>query len=108
MTIDDYQIAAMKTAQYGAGTKVNYPILGLLGEAGELANKYKKVLRDDNGVITETKKEDLIMELSDVLWYCAAIASDLEVGLDMVCQKNLTKLKDRRERGVIQGSGDNR
>lgn len=108
MEINDYQKAALKTATYGVGSKINYPILGLIGEAGELANKYKKVLRDDNGVLSEEKREALVMELSDVLWYCAALANDLGVDLNTVCELNIKKLLDRQQRGVISGSGDNR
>jgi NTP pyrophosphatase (non-canonical NTP hydrolase) len=108
LTLNEYQSKALETAIYGEGSKINYPILGLIGEAGELANKYKKVLRDDGGILSDIKKEELIMELSDVLWYCAALAKDLDTDLNTICQKNIKKLLDRRARNVIQGSGDNR
>lgn len=106
--LNSYQEQATKTAIYGAGNKINYPILGLVGEAGELANKYKKVLRDNNGGLSEEKRQELIDELGDVLWYCAALANDLDVKLDDVASRNILKLRSRAERGTIQGSGDNR
>lgn len=107
-TLDHYQQKATKTAIYGAGNKITYPILGLLGEAGEIANKYKKVLRDNNGELTEEKRDTLLDELGDVLWYCAALANDLETTLSDVANRNIEKLQARAERGTIQGSGDNR
>jgi len=106
--LDNYQKLATKTAIYGEGNKINYPILGLLGEAGEIANKYKKVLRDDAGLLTEEKREALLDELGDVLWYCAALANDLDATLAHVATRNIEKLRARAERGTIQGSGDNR
>jgi NTP pyrophosphatase (non-canonical NTP hydrolase) len=108
VTMDGYQTEVMKNKIYGYGNAINYPILGLLGEAGEIANKYKKVLRDDNGVLSPEKRQDLIDELGDVLWYVAALADDLEINLGDVASRNYQKLKSRRERGKIQGSGDNR
>lgn len=108
MTFNDYQIRATATAVYGEGNKVHYPILGLIGEAGEVANKYKKVLRDDGGILTPKKREELIAELGDVLWYLAALSHDLGTSLNIIAEDNLLKLEDRKTRGVIQGSGDNR
>jgi len=108
MTFSEYQQKASATAIYGAGNAVNYPILGLVGESGELANKYKKVLRDDDGVLTNEKRQAIADELGDVLWYVAALARDLKVDLEEVAQKNLDKLYDRKARGVISGSGDKR
>jgi NTP pyrophosphatase (non-canonical NTP hydrolase) len=106
--LDNYQEQATKTAIYGAGNKVNYPILGLLGEAGEIANKYKKVLRDNDGKLTEEKRDDILDELGDVLWYCAALANDLDTTLSDVASRNIEKLAARAARGTIQGSGDKR
>lgn len=108
MELNEYQRQAKNTASYGAGRKVEYPILGLIGEAGELANKYKKVLRDDDGILTEEKREALKDELGDVLWYVAALATDLGTSLEIIAKDNLIKLLDRRDRGVIGGSGDKR
>jgi|ERR1700749_4959063 len=107
-TLDEYQELATKTAIYGAGNKVAYPILGLVGEAGEIANKFKKVLRDDNSILSEAKRDALLDELGDVLWYCAALANDLDTTLSDVASRNVEKLHARMERGTIQGSGDKR
>ena len=108
MHINDYGKAAMSTAVYGEGSKINYPILGLVGEAGEIDNQYKKVLRDDNGELSEEKRKALIDELGDVLWYCAALARDLNTSLAEVAFLNLEKLNRRKEAGTIKGNGDNR
>lgn len=108
MEVNEYQKQALGTAIYGAGYAINYPILGLVGEAGELANKYKKVLRDEDGILTDDKKKALIDELGDVLWYCAALANDLDTTLEDVMVINLTKLANRRAANSISGSGDNR
>lgn len=108
MRINEYQLKAVDTAIYGEGNKINYPILGLVGEAGELANKYKKVLRDEKGQMSEEKRLGLIDELGDVMWYAAALARDLGCSLEDVCVGNLTKLQRRKTAGTIHGSGDNR
>ena len=108
MKFKEYQDMAKTTAIYPEQYKTNYPILGLAGEAGELANKYKKVLRDDSGILSEEKRKALIDELGDCLWYLSAIASDLGADLEQVATDNITKLLSRKGRGVIQGSGDNR
>jgi NTP pyrophosphatase (non-canonical NTP hydrolase) len=85
-----------------------YPILGLVGEAGEIANKLKKVARDDQGKMDLDKSEDIEKELGDVFWYIAAIASELRVKLSHIASDNITKLFSRKQRGVLGGSGDNR
>ena len=103
MRFNEYQEEASKTAIYPEQYKVVYPALGLAGEAGEVAEKVKKHIRD--GVLNV---DDLKKELGDVLWYLAAIASDLGLNLDDVADSNLKKLRSRKERGVISGSGDNR
>jgi len=108
MKLNEYQVRASATAQYGDGNAINYPILGLVGEAGELANKYKKVLRDDGGILHPDKRKAMADELGDVLWYVAALARDLGEDLESIATKNLEKLYDRKARGVISGSGDER
>jgi NTP pyrophosphatase (non-canonical NTP hydrolase) len=85
-----------------------YPILGLLGEAGEMANKVKKIARDNEGYMNPDQQLDLSKELGDQLWYSGAAATALEVSLGEVGSANLNKLADRKNRGVIQGSGDDR
>ena len=108
MTFNEYQAAAETTAMYpDKGNNLYYPALGL-GEAGEIQNKVKKVMRDDNGVLTEERRQSLIDELGDLLWYVATMASELRADLNDVAQRNVNKLASRKERGVIQGSGDKR
>lgn len=108
MTLEEYQAKAKATALYPKEHRLLYPLLGLLGEAGEAANKFKKVLRDEGGVLGEATREALILELGDILWYLAQVATDLGVSLEEVAQKNLAKLASRKARGVLGGSGDNR
>jgi NTP pyrophosphatase (non-canonical NTP hydrolase) len=106
MNINTYQQEAAKTAIYS--NKLIYPTLGLAGEAGEIANKVKKILRDNAGELAEDVRQNLISELGDVLWYIAALATDLGVELSEVADKNVEKLHSRKNRGVIGGSGDDR
>ena len=109
MTLNEYQAHALETAVYPEKYKVVYPALGLAGEAGETADKIKKVLRgDDGGVLTDEKREAVAMEIGDVLWYCATLANDLGYDLDTIAHMNYLKLKSRQERGKLSGSGDNR
>lgn len=110
---EDYQLQCAKTAVYpecGEGTMiaVNYAALGLGNEAGEVQGKVKKAWRDDNMEITDDRRDAIIDELGDVLWYMARLADELGVSLQQVADKNLEKLFGRLERGTIQGSGDNR
>ncbi len=108
MNLSEYQQAAKTTAIYPEQYRVFYPALGLAGEAGEIANKVKKILRDTNGAVTEQRRDELSGEIGDILWYAAALASDLGLSLDAIAAENLAKLFDRKERGVLGGSGDHR
>lgn len=109
MTFEDYQKKSHLTAVYpDKGHNYIYPTLGLVGEAGEVAEKIKKVIRDDNGIISEEKKLEIEKELGDVLWYLAQLSTELKITLEDVAQSNLEKLKSRLERNCIKGSGDNR
>lgn len=108
MTLNEYQEQANKTAIYGEQQSIIYPALGLNGEAGEVAEKIKKVLRDSGGVFNDEQKREIAKELGDTLWYCAALARDLNIDLEKIAQMNIDKLKSRQERGKISGSGDNR
>ncbi len=94
MDLNEYQLAAQKTSIYPASAKIIYPALGLACEAGEVANQVKKIIRDDGGKPTDDRKNKIIDKLGDVLWYCAAVASDLEIKLDEVIRANLHKLTD--------------
>ena len=109
MDLNQYQAQAIDLAIYpDKGHNIVYPVLGLTGEAGEVAEHAKKMLRDEKGLLTDTRRADMIKELGDVLWYVAALAHELSVSLDTVATKNIEKLNDRRIRGVIHGSGSNR
>lgn len=108
MTFDDYQLAALKTVIYPRDKATVYPTLGLVGEAGEIANKLKKVYRDAGGQFSGDAKDSLADELGDVLWYAAALAADLGYDLSAVARMNLEKLSGRAVRGRLGGSGDER
>ena len=109
MDFNTYQKSIRKTAIYPhQGDNLAYPALGLTGEAGEVADKVKKLIRDAGGVLSQDRREEMIKELGDVLWYLAALATELKVDLDEVAQKNITKVEDRKSRGVTSGEGDNR
>lgn len=110
MDFNSYQTRAGKTAIYPTDglNGLLYTSLGLVSESGEVAGKVKKILRDNNSVMTDERKEQLIDELGDVLWYCAMIANELKTNLGAVAARNIDKLEDRKNRNVIGGSGDNR
>lgn len=109
MKMNEYQLSAIETAQYSFRFKVIYPALGLSNEAGEVVGKVKKVLRDADGNFDNDEfKKAIAMELGDVLWYIATLAYDLGIPLEDIAKMNVDKLKSRKERGVIGGSGDNR
>ena len=113
LTLDEYRKVANTTAVYpekgtGSLVAVNYAAIGLSNEAGEVLGKVKKCWRDDGMVITAEKSQAIIDELGDVMWYAQRLADELEVDLMEVMRKNAMKLLDRKARGVIKGSGDNR
>ena len=108
MEMNEYQIKSVKFAIYPATHRILYPALGLTGEAGEVANKVKKVLRDKDGVFTSEDRNAIAKEIGDVLWYCAALATDLELTLGYIASQNELKLSKRKANGTIGGSGDDR
>lgn len=109
MDFTDYQRDSRATAVYpGAGANLLYPTLGLCGEAGEVAEKVKKMLRDDAGFLTDERREALGAELGDVLWYVAQVATEAGLELDAVAAGNLAKLRSRAERAALGGDGDER
>lgn len=109
MDLNDYQRGARRTASYpDVGKNAIYPTLGLTSEAGEVADKVKKVLRDRGGEFDKEAREAIKLELGDVLWYVAQLSSELGFDLEQVAKMNLDKLASRASRGQISGSGDNR
>ena len=129
MNFDDYQVAAKKTAIYPDDIKVLYPALGLPGEvgevadkivltlldtlkmaahAGQVANQTKKIVRDDNAFVTGERRDAIAKEIGGVLWYCAALATDLQLNLGDIARKNIKILASRQKRGTLKGDGDNR
>lgn len=107
MDINYYQRLSHETAMYpGQGTMVGmmYAGLGLAGEAGEVVEHIKKAYRDE----IYDGRDDILLELGDVMWYVAEIATANGLSMGEVLQANLDKLADRQKRGVIQGSGDHR
>ena len=109
MTFYEYEEIFKKTAIYpNHGNNIYYPTLGLCGESGEVAEKVKKVMRDNNGELTEEVKIELRKELGDVLWYLNALCIELNTDLEAVARQNTEKLLDRLNRNKLKGSGDNR
>ena len=101
MDFDQYQRKASETAIYPEENAVQFLSLGLNGESGEVAEKVKKSVRDGE----ELKLEK---ELGDVLWYLSALATELDLSLEEIAEKNIEKIKDREERNLLKGEGDNR
>lgn len=106
---EDYDAAAETTAVYpDKGDNLIYPALGLVGEAGEIAEKVKKMIRDDASKLTEERRQALIKELGDVLWYVSALAREIGSSLNEVATQNIRKLYSRMNRDKLHGEGDNR
>ena len=104
-----YQEKACETAIFPKHKAMEYLTLGLTGEAGEIANKVKKFIRD--GAAQDeylAKRIEIGYEIGDVLWYCAVLAKEMEMDLGHIMENNLQKLADRKKRGTLSGSGDNR
>lgn len=124
MEFEDYQRESANTAIYPdhgecSPDAITYVTLGLIGEAGELANKWKKFFRDGitantpddydyDPAVLEEYKSTLKSELGDVLWYVAQLATELGVPLEQIAEENLSKLQSRQARGMLHGSGDYR
>jgi NTP pyrophosphatase (non-canonical NTP hydrolase) len=108
MTLNDYQQKALST-NINEGTYLFFDrMFGLVGEAGEMADKVKKWIRDDKADWEKLDKDLMVSELGDVLWYVATLAETLGFTLDEVAQRNVEKLADRHKRSAIKGSGDKR
>ena len=98
-----------ETAIYpNLGDNLWYPALGLAGESGEVCEKIKKIYRDDNGILSELKRQELVKELGDVLWYLSNVAIESGIKLEDIAVANIQKLHSRMENDKLHGSGDNR
>lgn len=108
-SFSQYETEASKTAVYPyRGMNITYATLGLCGESGEVAEKVKKLIRDNGGTITEEFQMAMRKELGDVLWYLAAVAYECRITLTSIATENINKLKSRQDRDVLHGNGDNR
>lgn len=110
MTFDEYQNQAPATAIHHPDPLMDQTVwvLGIAGEAGEVVEKWKKIVAYKDGVITEEDKQELAKEIGDVLWYMSLFADTLGVSLSDIAAQNLQKLASRQARGTQKGSGDNR
>ncbi len=109
MNFEEYQEKSRETAMYpDIGNNFVYPTLGLTGEAGEVADKIKKIIRDDEGKISSEKKQEISKELGDVLWYLSQLTTELDLSLSDVAAQNIEKIQSRKQRNKISGNGDNR
>ena len=106
--LDMYQKVALTTAIYPREQAIIYPTLGLTGEAGEVANKVKKIIRDGTNKNDEGLVQDLSAEIGDCLWYIAVLADDFDIKLSDIASANIEKLALRQKNNTIHGSGDDR
>lgn len=111
MDFQEYQKLASRTATFDGKQlehQLMYVTLGIAGESGEIAEKVKKIVRNDNGEVSDEKRESLKGEIGDVLWYLSQLSRVLGFQLEDAARANIEKLTDRAARGVIKSTGDNR
>jgi NTP pyrophosphatase (non-canonical NTP hydrolase) len=109
MTFNEYQLKAKETAIFpDEENRFIYATLGMMGEAGEVAEKVKKIWRDKGKIVSTEDKEEITKELGDVLWYMSQLALELGIDFDDVAINNINKLQSRMARNVLHGQGDNR
>jgi len=106
--LDMYQKVALTTAIYPREQAIIYPTLGLTGEAGEVANKVKKIIRDGSNTNDDNLVSEIKSEIGDCLWYIAVLANDFNIKLSDIASANIEKLALRKQNNTIHGSGDNR
>jgi len=108
LTFNEYQDFTDTTASYPKDVALYYTALGLAGEAGEYADKVKKVIRDHNGILSDDLILALAKELGDVQWYIAQAARVLKHTLEEIAELNKNKLTNRLKNNTLHGSGDDR
>lgn len=108
MDMKTYQRKALNVNMVPPEFKLLHAVLGLVGEAGEVAEKFKKMYRDKGGLMNEAFKADIRKECGDVLWYISDVCTQVGLSLDDVACYNIEKLESRQARGVLGGSGDDR
>ncbi len=108
MTFEEYDTRASCTAIYPQKYGVIYPVLGLVGEAGEVAEKVKKTIRDKDAIFDEGVRKAIASELGDVLWYLSATAREIGLSLDDIACLNIEKIESRNKRNALHGEGDSR
>ncbi len=127
LSFADYQRLSRRTAIYPRmGKNTLYPTLGLVGESsetvvslleailgliknsGNISEAIKKSQRDDAGILTDDRRERVVKELGDILWYVSALSWEIGIPLHEIAKINIEKLHGRKERGKLKGSGDNR
>lgn len=109
MTFNEYQIKAKETAIFpDEENRFIYATLAMMGEAGEVSEKVKKIWRDKGKVVDDQDREEIKKELGDVLWYMSQLALELKIDFDDVATGNINKLQSRLQRNVLHGAGDNR
>lgn len=107
-TFKEYQELSKTTAIYSRDKALEYVVLGLVSEAGEIAGKLKKIIRDSDGTMSEEQRAELIKEGGDCIWYLSQFFTELGCDFDQAATENIEKLLSRKERGVLKGNGDNR
>lgn len=108
MDFNEYQARAANLNLCPEEFRLIHSILGLAGEAGEVAEKFKKLYRDRRGVMDEAFKVEIKKELGDILWYVSDVGTNLGIDLQQIADYNIEKLESRKQRGKLTGSGDNR
>lgn len=113
MNLDKYQKRAAEFDLFENSVDLKAPgflekVLGLVGEAGEAADKIKKIIRDKGGYASDEDRQAIAKELGDVLWYLANVARYLDISLSEIAEGNIDKLSSRKKRNKLHGEGDDR
>lgn len=109
MDFNEYQKEASKFAIYpNVGSNYDYPLKGLFSEVGEIADKFKKIERDKNNIVTDGDKYEIAKEVGDSVWYLSQLTRELGYSFNEIAHINLDKLRNRAATDKLKGSGDNR